>query len=347
MPYCTFQEYLDRNKNLQTKPTVKQVADYEGTVETKPQKEKKHADAGGAGQTGDMKPYKAGSDAADRNKSTMKGGLADHGDKNLKYEPKNMVANKGENMPGGTKKASWPKTPTQEWIEKTKNLSLAEFTKTVKNDALAGYSECGCQEAPSTSIKKTVEACKCNQRNVSSLVREMKRNGLFSQLVEEMANHQETFAELAQLMEEEVYAKKLAKAMNEMVAPPVGGDEPSMSKKKPMPTPMSQDMGDEDMDMGDEDSMDDEDMDMGDDEDMGDDSMDDENMDDEDIDMGDEDSMDDEDMDMGDEEDMGDDSMGDEEDMGDMSTPKPKSDDLFKRKSNAHQNLMSAMMNYR
>jgi hypothetical protein len=335
MGHMTFQEYLDRNNKLLTKPAVKDIADYDGTVETKPAKEKKHKDAGGIGQTGDVKPYKVGMDAKDPNKNTMKDGLADKGDSAMKYNPK-MTSGKGDNMPGGTKKASWPKTPTQEWVEKTKNLSLAEFTKVIRNEALQGYSECGCGETPVDTIKKTVEVCRCSNRNVSALVREMKRNGLFSDLVTEMAHHQETFDVIANLMEDEIYARKLAKSLNEMVAPPVGGDEPMMGKKKP-----DMNMNGSEEDMGDEEDMDMDDMDMGSEDDMDSEDMDD--MDSEDM-----DDMDSEDMDDMDSEDMDDMDSEDMDDMDDMDSE----EDIPPRPKAAH-NLMSAMkdhpalMNYR
>jgi hypothetical protein len=289
-------------------------------------KKKKHKDAGGKGQDGEMKPYKGGTDAKDPNKGKLGDGFAHKGDAKLKYNPDTDVPAKvGE---GGKKQATWPKTKTQEWVDRTKNMSLAEFTKTVRAEALKGLDECACQESPHNSIKETIAVCKCNQKYVSALVREMKRNGLFGKLVKEMVDHPETFKALAILMErDEMYARKLAKAMNEMVAPPMGNDAGDIGnlmnkKKKPMsnmphPDDMS-DMGDEeeDMDMGDED--------MG-DEDMGDEDMGDEDMGDED--MGDED--------MGD-EDMGDEDMGDE-DMGMEMKPKKKS---------AHQNLMAAMKDH-
>jgi hypothetical protein len=206
-------------------------------------------------------------------------------------------------------------------------MSLAEFTKNVRNEAFKGLDECACQEAPHNSIKETIAVCKCNQGYISSLVREMKRNGLFGKLMKEMVNHPETFKALAILMEkDEMYARKLAKAMNEMVGPPVGDETgggtgapigPSLHKKKPMPID-DMGMGDEDEDLGDEDMEDD----MGDEpeDDMGDEGESDEEMDD-----------------------LGDDDLGDEEEMGgdeDMVMP-PK-----KPKLHAHHHLMNAMKDH-
>ena len=331
MAHMKFQEYLDRNNKLKTSGTVKQIADFEGSIDTKPAKEKKHKDAGGKGQDGEVKPYKGGTDAKDPNKGKLGDGFAHKGDSKLKYEPDVTVPAKvGE---GGKKQATWPKTKTQEWVDKTKGMSLAEFTKTVREDALKGLDECSCQESPHNSIKETVAVCKCNQRNVSALVREMKRNGLFGKLVKEMVDHPETFKALAILMErDEMYARKLAKAMNEMVAPPMGDDAgggdiggPPMHKmkKKKLPPDM---MGMDDDDMGE---------DMPHPDDMHDDDMDD--MDD----MGDED--------MDDMDDMGDEDMDDMDDMGDEDMPAPPHDKIGKigpPKKSAHQNLMAAMKDH-
>ena len=351
MAHIKFQEYLDRNNKLNANGTVKTVADYEGKTDTKPVKENKHKDAGGKGQDGEIHPYKGGTDAKDPNKGKLTDGFADKGDKNLKYQPKTDVPAKvGE---GGVKKATWPKTKTQEWVDRTKGMSLAEFTKTIRKESLDGLSECACQEAPHNSIKETVDVCKCNQKYVSALVREMKRNGLFGKLMKEMVTHPETFKALAILMErDEMYARKLAKAMNEMVAPPmgdphgggdIGGPPMHKPKKKKFPHPQ---MGmDDDMGMG------------GDDTDEGEPMPHPDEMHDDD--MGDEDDMGDDlgDDDMGDEGDMGDDDMGDDlgdDDLGlggdDMPSPHDKIGKLPmkkpKPKLGAHHHLMNAMKDH-
>lgn len=358
MAHLKFQEYLDRNNKLQTSGKVKQIADFDGKVDTKPTKEKKHKDAGGKGQDGEMKPYKGGTDGKDPNKGKLGDGFAHKGDAKLKYTPKTTVPAKvGE---GGNKKATWPKTETQAWIDKTKGMSLAEFTKTVREDSLKGLSECACQEAPHNSIKETVSVCKCNQKYVSALVREMKRNGMFGKLFAEMTQHPEAYKVLAKLMErDESYSRRLVNALNEFAGPPMdmgdmGGPPmakklPLHKKKKPMPPmdDMGGDMGDEDMPPP-EDEMGDEGDDLGldvpaedDDElgDMGHDDMGDEEMGD---DMGDEDMPPPED-DMGDMGDMGDD-MGDD-------MPPPPHDKIGKlpppkKKKHGIDHLLGAMKNH-
>ena len=95
--------------------------------EAKPAKEKKHKDAGGKGQVGEPKPYHPTATAKDPNKGKLSGGFAEKGEKSLKYKPDTDVPQKvGE---GGKKKATWPKTKTQEWVDRTKDMSLAELPR--------------------------------------------------------------------------------------------------------------------------------------------------------------------------------------------------------------------------
>jgi hypothetical protein len=245
-----FSEYISQSGKLQEKPVVTKVPDYEGEQQSKPPQ--------GTG----AKPYKAGTDASDPNKGKLKDGFADMGDDALEYNPvtsSDKDSNSVEGIPGGkTVKGGW--TNTQEWVEKTKNMPLAQFTKLLRNESLKGIEK---EIAPHNSITETVSICKSNNNYVSALVREMKRNELFGQLVNEMVKHPESFKILASLMEkDESYARRLSMAMNEAVAGPIGMDqdvddedeEIKLKHHEPKHTP---DMGD-DEDYGDEDSGEDE-----------------------------------------------------------------------------------------
>lgn len=325
MAHMKFQEYLDRTGKLQTSGKVKTVADYEGDAAFKPVKEKKHKDAGGKGQDGEVKPYQPSSNAKDPNKGKMDDGFANKGDAKLKYTPDNTVPSKVGD--GGKKKATWPQTETQSWIEKTKGLSLAEFTKIIREQAKKGLNECACQEAPHNSIKETVSVCKCNKNYVAALVREMKRNNLFNKLVKEMFNHAEAYTAFANLMEDESNARRLVRAMNEMMdVPPMDGADappalPFKKKKKPAPPIDLGDEGEGEMDdMGDEEMGDEGDDDLGIAGPGPDHDMDDLDSDEE---MGDEEMGDD----MGGDMEMGDEMGGDvppHDKIGKLPPPKPK-----------------------
>lgn len=242
MAITKFQEYLSQTGRLETSGKVKKIADYEGKIDHKPAKENKHKDSGGKGQVGEAKPYKNGTDAKDPNKGKMTDGFANKGDKSLVYQPKTDVpAKSGE-------KATWPKTKMQEWVDKTKTMSLAAFTKNMSDSAFKGLDECACQDAPHNSIKDTVSICKCNEQYISSLVREMKRNGMFGKMLEEMLKHPETYNDLKKIMENnDSCIRKLANTLNEMISPPVGMDAPTFKKKRPPMGDMAMDGGEENL----------------------------------------------------------------------------------------------------
>ena len=340
MGHKTFQEYLDHKNKLQNTGKVQRVADYNGPSASKPGKEKKHKDAGGKGQTGEPKPYAGGTNAKDPNKGKNTDGFAGKGDKKLEYKPGKGELGKGAaGVPGGSAVKGWPKVKTQEWIDRTKGLTLAEFTKQIQKTTTKGVlEECACQGGVLESVKTTADLAKVNKSVVSALVREMKRNKTFGKLVAEMLQHRETYGVIARFMEnDERYARRLVRAMNEIVAPPAhndNGEEEDDMRKPPHPAEMegSDDEMDMDMDMGgDEMGMDDEMGGMGDDE------------------MGGEMGMDDE---------MGG-GMGDDMGMGGMSPHGPHGDpgsDIAphskimpakkKRRPHAHHHLMNAMKDH-
>lgn len=240
MAYKSFQEYLDHKNKLWTTGKVEKVSDYTGPNDTKPPKGEMPKDAGGKGESGSAAPYASGSA-----KKPAKGekGFADEGPKDLVYKPKTDVPTKvGE---GGKKVASWPKTKTQEWLDDTRGMSLAEFTKKLRSEATQGLDECACQGAssPFDSVKKAANLCKCNRNILAAFVREMKRNESFTEFVAELLQHPETYVEMAKLMEDEdgsIYARRLVRAMNEMVAPPAHDEDEEDELE-----PGTDDMGDE------------------------------------------------------------------------------------------------------
>lgn len=322
MAFASFQEYMDHKKKVKNKPSIEQVPDYHGPQDTKPDKEKKHKDAGGKGQVGTASGYKSSTSPVDPNKGGKdKGGkgFADEGDKALKYEPgdgwfggKNGVSKSEGGVPGGKSLAGWPKTKTQEWVDSSKGESLSEFTKKVKDE----LTESDCAKNAYSTLRNVVELCQCNKKYVENLVREMKRNDLLSTLVTEMFRHQEVIAE--------------AKKLTEKLAPPMHHHDDEEEDK------LHNDI-DGEMDMPDE--MDGDDLGMGGEEDdIGDGS---------DMDISSDDDMGGDDMggDMGDEMGMGGDdgsALGEPEggDTGGMDMPMPKK----KKKKHPHAaHALSAM----
>ena len=242
MKYKTFQEYIDTNKKLVEKPKVKKVADYTGKVVSKPEKEKMHKHAGGKGPVGEPASYISGTNGQNPNKDDPKA-LGHKGMKNLQ------------------------KKSVSEWINETKNLSMAEFTKDLTNN------ECRCQIHD--LAKDVIESCKCNKENVSTLVRAVKRSKIFESFLLEMLSHDEALKILAKIaVTNEHYSKRLLNTINEMVATPIGfgpdveGDESEYDSENE-PEEDSEEGSEEDSEEGSEEDSEDAEYDSGEDSEEG------------------------------------------------------------------------------
>jgi hypothetical protein len=310
MGYMSFNEYVEKQKG-QKKPKIAVVADYDGPSSDSPKLGDMPKDSGGKGQHGKPHPYKSGKDAPNRNKDD-KSALGHKGNKSNQYMPKATHSN---TVPS-KKLASYPNVKTQEWVDRTKNMSLPEFTKRVRSERLQNLGENAVKAYE--SIKETTSFCGKSDTYVADLVLEMKRKGVFEKVFKIMAQQNESFRIVGNLMKKnESFARKLLLNITEITAGSVGmGDEgmggeshmddednlgatsPPEGKNK-----KTNHMGDEDHEGDDEDGMDDDEDSMDDDEGDDEDGMDDDEGDDED-------SMDD---DEGDDEDGMDDDEGDDE----------------------------------
>jgi hypothetical protein len=310
------------------KAKVEIVPDYNGPSPSSPSFGKTPKDSGGKGQSGKVSPYKGGKDAANPNKS-FSDGLAHKGDKGYQKVHTKAHGEKEKVL------ASYPKITTQEWLDRTKKLSLAEFTKKIRKDRLSGI-----ESNPSAiyeSIKETMSVCEKNKRYILDTVLEMKRSGLFESFFATMAQQPEAFDVLAKLMESTNYSRQFVDAINEMVAPPIDSDHHMGSKKHHDDKDISDDdydMSDDDDQMSDDDEISDDDDDNDNDDDISDD--DDEISDDDDDDDHDDDDHDDDDHDHDDIE--SDDEYSDEKRVH-------MDDEDVKDKGNAPANLINAMKN--
>jgi hypothetical protein len=284
-------EYIDDQGKLIEKPEAKAVADYTGPDSKAPPGK-------------NSAPYKA---ANDKTKSPTfdveKNGLGELGNNELKYEPKTDYSQ--------TVVKSWAKT--EGFINKTKNMSLAEFTKYMLdecgcgavNDAdlpyVTAYTTGKFQPHPPEAIKYVVVLANKNNNILDSMVQEMKASGVLGKVLRSLLDHPESYDELTSLFGDSEQGpsrcKLFAKSMNSNVQNFVK-DHDSVYESVSSPVGFEVEEDDEEMDMDDED--------MG-DEEMGDEEM----MDDEE--MGDEDMMDDEEME--DEDEFSDKDMEDYEDM--------------------------------
>lgn len=244
----TFTEYLDDKKKLVLKPKVEKVPDYEGPKPTKPDAP---ATSGDNWKTevkpkGSPAPYKAaGTDPGQQ--KPEKNGFADMGDKDLVYEPDTWNPEKvGE---GGKKVASWPKTKTEVFLQKTESLSLPAFTKYISRQI---NEHCGCENKkaphvvaysvgafhpdPIQAINYVTYLANENKNLLHALVMEAKRVGCLKKIVSELLSFPETYKTLAEAMggkEGNIISGKLVRAMNEQsrrlygeeIAPPVHFDD--------------------------------------------------------------------------------------------------------------------------
>jgi hypothetical protein len=285
----TFTEYLDSKKKLVTKPPVKKVPDYSSQVPVRPEKP---AQRGKSWELmvktkGEPEPYKApGSDkdpglqaAKDGSGKKVKGlkdgskeGFGDMGDDKLKFKYDTDITTAGE---GGKKVKTWPLTKTEEFLDKTKGMSLAEFTKHLRENNLLEH--CGCEKKeiphvvaytsgpfhpdPIQAIKYVTFLSNENENIMRALIREAKRIGCLEKLVEELLDVPETYDQIAMKMDEgPAVAKNLVRAMRhqyanylnelravEQVGPPMGmGDDDEEEDEDSPPSDKESDEAEED-----------------------------------------------------------------------------------------------------
>ena len=351
-------EYVDDQGKLIEKPESKKIADYNGSTPKSP------PDKGSA-------PYKAANDNVESPTVAVdKDGLANLGDQKLKYEPN--TESKQEII----------KTKTEHFLNKTKNMSLSEFTKYMLD-------ECGCgavndeelpyvtayttgkfQPHPPEAIKYVVVLANKNDNVLDNVVHEIKNAGMLGKLMKILMSNPEAYEELTNLFGDATEGpnrcKMFAKSMNGSLERFVK-DQDSMYESVSKSIGFDDEMEDEDDDMNDMEDDDEMGGDMEDDDEMGDmenddemgdmenDEMGDMEDDDEMGDMEDDDMGDMEDDDMDDGEEMSDDmedgdemSMDDDDDFtdGDFEDEKEMPKRKLKKKF-AHHNLLSAMKQFK
>ena len=225
-------EYLDEKGKI-VEPKVELVADYKGPNPVSPDQGDSKA-----------KPYKA----VTGNESSAKGecGLGDKGDKNLIYEPDTKVEGKNTAIPGGK-----TLTKTESFLEKTRGLSLDEFTDYMIKECctdmdggelptVTAYTTGKFHPFPPEAIKYITALSGKNGGIMESLVNEMKRQKLAGALVKTLMDHPEIYDEITSLLGDSEEGPKrsqaLARSMNghynkfldeqaalyESVGPPMG-----------------------------------------------------------------------------------------------------------------------------
>ena len=291
-------EYVNEKGKVLEKGVEDIKADYRGPFEKAPE--------------GSSDPYVAKDTTSKKNEKA----LGELGYAPAVYEP-------------NTKTAPKIKTKTESFIEKTKGMSISEFTKymmqecgcgSVNDDTLpfiTAYSAGKFQPHPPEAIRYVTVLADKNQGILENLVSQMISMGSLGKLMKVVFDHPEAYEELTNMMSDEgdgpTRCKSFAGAMNnsytkflsdqdglyESVSSPVGFEAEDMEGEE------EEDFGDEDMEGEEEEDFGDEDME-------------------------------------------GEDSEGSEEDFGDEDSEEKSHEPMPKRlkKKFAHHHLLDAMKNH-
>jgi hypothetical protein len=204
-------EYLDGSGKLVEKPVVKMVADYNGPDPASPA-------ASGPGLAKSTNERPAPYRAANTNVSGKgsESGLADKGAKNLKYEP-DVDTSKDLGLKAIP---SWPKSQTEQFLNKTKGMSLAEFSQYVVKECVQDVDAI----EPIQQLAKIIEQ---KPKLINFFLAEVRRNGGVKNLLSAILNSQDGYDALTELLGEntkscEAFARSLRKNLTEAVGPPIG-----------------------------------------------------------------------------------------------------------------------------
>lgn len=203
MAFKNFNEYLNEKGKI-NKPKTEIIPDYDGTQPNKPEK---NATQGKNWKMDkpvkdEPKPYKTPISNATNSKSAK--GLGELGDEKLVYEPDVEGKKPAKDVAVG------PKTKTENFLNETKRMSLAEFTKYISEKNTGETNQFQAIKYVSNLIK--------NENSCSALICEIHRSGNFGKLIFEMVQHQETFREIVALMGNQdgiSCCKKFTRALNE------------------------------------------------------------------------------------------------------------------------------------
>jgi hypothetical protein len=241
-----FKEYLDTKGKTQTKPKVDPAGD------TAPLPPKAPLPAAKKGKNWENKaatsdkpaPYTPATSPAKPQKPEP--GLANKGDKKLVYDPETPEE---FNKEGGKKLTTFPKTTatTKEFLEKTRKMSLSEFTTLISNENQANS-----KVNPLQYIKYVAQLTAKNPKLMESLVREIKRNNGIESLTCETMKLPEVVNEVAIMLQDEKFCQKINKAIRyETVDAPASETEfDDVVKKKSAHKRRTKSIGGEKLDMG-------------------------------------------------------------------------------------------------
>jgi hypothetical protein len=162
-----------------------------------------------------------------------KKGLVNQGDKTLNYTPKT----KENPTPSSWETdATWPKSKTEEFIAKTKGMTLPEFAKhmitNIKPDdetpTIFATQEGHIRPSPYETIRYVTHLALANESVMESLVMEIIRNDGLPALMNELFKHRKCYEEAAATMN----ADRFIMTVKEMVSPSVAEVEPGKTDQE-------------------------------------------------------------------------------------------------------------------
>lgn len=226
MPFKKFDEYLNHKGKLTEKPVVSQIADYTGENPKSPPVSGKIKGIDAPPSKGSHAAYGPSAKAA--NFSKKEKGLGDSAA--LKWEvpgTKNNTEKKIPTWPNAkhTKKVNakngtttWPRTKTEHFIDKTKDMNLAEFTQYM-------YQECGCSTDkkeeddslpmvtayatgkfhphPPEAMRYVAALAKANPRMMEMLIHHLKDEDGLGDMLGASLDHPESYDHLSELFGDE------------------------------------------------------------------------------------------------------------------------------------------------
>ncbi len=221
--FHSFQEYLTAKGTVLTKPPVEDVPDYKGPKSVAPPKA---ATKGKGWQVPDVSGKSAASPYSGPSKNSgpakgAKDGFADLGSKDLVYEP--------AGKPKKKVKAKGTAQTTEAFLTATKGMNTSQLAKHIKNGLtehckdkkaphVVAYSVGAFHPDPIQAIRYVAYLANENVNLRHALIREAKRTGCASALLEELLALPESFSTLARIIDSKngvSFNRRLEKAIRE------------------------------------------------------------------------------------------------------------------------------------
>lgn len=255
-------EYLDRSGKLVDKPPIEIVPKGQASPPTPPKAVTKGKGWDTHAPTTKEKPKPYVAPGRSETRKTEKG-FGDLG--NTKYEPDTKEGD-SPFVPGG-KMIKGYDTKVEQFIEKTKGMSISEFARYLLKEENSYYKNVASIDAyPPKAIKYVVALANENSKALRDLVFEIKRSGCMGKILEEMFEHTEFYDETTRLLEDEqkgidrcnCLARSMDASFSESVGPPFGIED---EKPKDRRLEDDEDLEDEELDDLEDEELEDEEVD--------------------------------------------------------------------------------------